>query len=112
MQNKVKKYLFDVKKAIGEIESFIKNKNYQDFADGTLLQSAVERKLEIVGEALNRIGKLDGDILNNITDARRIIGFRNIIIHGYDVLDSKIVWDALQNNLPQLKKEIDNLMED
>jgi uncharacterized protein with HEPN domain len=112
MQDKIKKYLFDAKQATEEIESFIKNKTYQDFIDGTLLQSAVERKLEIIGEALNRIKKLDEDTLNNVTDARRIIGFRNIIIHGYDVLNSKIIWDALQNNLPQLKKEIENLMRD
>ncbi len=112
MQGKIKKYLFDIKQAIGEIESFIGNKNYQNFTDGTLLQSAVERKLEIIGEALTRIKKLDEGILNNVTDARRIIGFRNIIIHGYDVLNSKIVWDALQNNLPRLKKEVKNLMKD
>ncbi|MCF7873862.1 MAG: DUF86 domain-containing protein [Candidatus Omnitrophica bacterium] len=112
MQDKVKKYLFDIKQAIEEIESFIENKSFQDFTNGTLLQSAVERKLEIIGEALSRIKKIDEDILDNIADARRIIGFRNIIIHGYDVLDSKIIWDALQDNLPQLKKEIENLMED
>lgn len=110
MQDKIKKYLFDVKQAIEEIESFIKGKTYQDFTDGTLLQSAVERKLEIIGEALNRIKKIDESILDDITDTRRIISFRNIIIHGYDILDSKIVWDALQNNLPQLKKELENLM--
>jgi uncharacterized protein with HEPN domain len=111
MQDEIKKYLFDVKQAIEEIEGFMKNKTFKDFTDGTLLQSAVERKLEIIGEALNQIKKLDENVLNNITDVHRIIGFRNIIIHGYDILDSKIIWDALQHNLPQLKKEIDDLIE-
>jgi|TARA_B100000315_G_C14576575_1_gene588197 uncharacterized protein with HEPN domain len=110
MLDKIKKYLFDVKQAIEEIEVFLKDKTYQDFTKGTLLQSAVERKLEIVGEALNRIKKFDETILDEITDAHRIIGFRNIIIHGYDVLDSKIIWDATQGNLPRLKEEINNLM--
>lgn len=106
MSPEIKKYLFDVKQSIEEIETFIANKTYEDFTNGTLIQSAVERKLEIIGEALNRIKKIDEDILEHVTDARRIIGFRNIIIHGYDILDSKIIWDAIQYNLPQLKKEI------
>lgn len=110
MPDEIKKYLFDIKQAIEEIESFIEDKTYHDFTEGTLLQSAVERKLEIIGEALNRIKKLNELILDNISDAGRIIAFRNIIIHGYDILDSKIIWDALQNNLPKLKKEINSLM--
>ncbi len=110
MTDEIKKYLFDIKQAIEEIESFIKNKTYRDFTKGALIQSAVERKLEIIGEALNRIKKLNKNTLDNITDAQRIIGFRNVIIHGFDILDSKIIWDALQCNIPQLKEEIDNLM--
>lgn len=111
MLDEIKKYLFDIKQSIEEIESFLKDKTYQDFINGTLIQSAAERKLEIIGEALNRIKKLDEKILDSITDAHRIIGFRNVIIHGYDVLDSKIIWDALQYNLPKLKKDIINLRE-
>lgn len=109
MSDEIKKYLFDVKQAIEEIETFLKDKTYQDFIDGTLIQSAVERKLEIIGEALNRIKRLNENVLNNITDADRIISFRNII-HGYDILDSKIIWDAIRHNLPQLKKEINDLI--
>ena len=110
MQDEIKKYLFDIAEAIKEIESFISGKTYQDFIERTLIQSAVERKLEIIGEALNRIKKIDESILDNIADAHRIIGFRNVIIHGYDILDSKIIWDALQYNLPKLKEDIVNLM--
>jgi uncharacterized protein with HEPN domain len=109
MSDKIKKYIFDINQAIEEIENFIKDITYQDFVKGTLIQSAVERKLEIVGEALNRIKKLDEEVLANITDAHRIIGLRNVIIHGYDILEPKIIWDALQYNLPKLKADIANL---
>jgi len=111
MQREIKKYLFDIMQAIEEIESYLLKKTYQDFTKGTIIQSAVERKFEIIGEALSRIHKLDEKVLGNITDARKIIGFRNVIIHGYDILDSKIIWDATQYNLPKLKEEIKKLME-
>ena len=73
------------------------------------MQSAVERKFEIIGEALYRIRRLDGCFLSKITDADKIIGFRNVIIHGYDIIDSKIIWDAVKFNLPTLKAEVRSL---
>ncbi len=106
----IKKYLFDIKQSIEEIETYLKDKTYEDFIQGSIIQSAVERKFEIIGEALNRIKRIDESVLDKIADAYKIIGFRNIIIHGYDILDSKIIWDAVQYNLPRLKEEIDNLM--
>lgn len=110
MQLEIKKYLFDIKQSIEEIETYLKDKTYEDFVQGSIIQSAVERKFEIIGEALNRIKKINESVLDNITDAYKIIGLRNIIIHGYDILDSKIIWDAIQFNTPRLKKEIENLI--
>ena len=110
MSDNIKKYLFDIKQAIEEIEGFIDGKTYEDFTQGTLIQSAVERKLEIIGEALNRIKKLDQEVTESISDSHKIIGFRNVIIHGYDIVDSKIIWDALSYNLPKLKKDVIHLI--
>jgi len=110
MPHNVKKYLYDIQQAIEEIESFVKGRTYEDLSKGSLLQSAIERKFEIVGEALYRIKQVDENFLSKITDAQKIIGFRNIIIHGYDIIDSKIIWDATKFNLPKLKSEINSLI--
>lgn len=111
MPHNIKKYLYDIQQAIKQIEMFIKGKTYRNFTEEPIIQSAVERKFEIIGEALYKIRKLDEDYLSEIDDANKIIGFRNVIIHGYDVIDSKIVWDAVKINLPKLKKQIKNLLQ-
>ena len=73
-------------------------------------KAAVERKLEIIGEALNRIKKTDINILSNINDWKEIIGFRNVIAHGYDVVDDEIIWDSIKNNIPILLKQLNNIL--
>ncbi len=110
MPHNVKKYLYDIQQAIELIETFLEDKTYEHFANEPILQSAVERQFEIIGEALYRIRKNDEAYLSKIADANKIIGFRNVIIHGYDIIDSKITWDAVRFNLPKLKNEINNLM--
>jgi uncharacterized protein with HEPN domain len=75
-----------------------------------MAQAAVERKFEIIGEALNRISASDPAILKRISGYRRIIGFRNVISHGYDVVDLEIVWDAVRNHLPVLIREVEELL--
>jgi uncharacterized protein with HEPN domain len=111
MPHNIKKYLFDIQQAIEQIESFLKGKTYQDFTNESILQSAVERQFEIIGEALYRIRKLDEAYILKISDANKIIGFRNVIIHGYDIVDSQIVWDAVKFNLPKLKADINSLIQ-
>jgi uncharacterized protein with HEPN domain len=110
MLHEIKKYLYDIQEAIKEIESFIKNKTYEDFSKDSLLQSGIERKFEILGEALYRIKKIDESFISKITDAHKIIGFRNVIAHGYDIVDAKIIYDAIKFNLPKLKSEVNNLI--
>ena len=110
MPHNIKKYLYDIQQAIEEIESFVKDKTYEHLTKDPLLQSAIERKFEIIGEALYRIKQIDENFLSKVADAHKIIGFRNVIIHGYDIIDSKIIWDAIKFNLPKLKSEINNLI--
>ncbi|MEA3369157.1 MAG: HepT-like ribonuclease domain-containing protein [Candidatus Ratteibacteria bacterium] len=110
MLHELKKYLYDIQQAIEKIESFLKNKTYAHFVKESLLQSAVERQFEIIGEALYRIKRVDEKFLSKITDSYKIIGFRNVITHGYDILDSRIIWDAIKFNLPKLKSEISSLI--
>ena len=79
------KLLFDIQEAGTAIKSFVQDKTLADFEQDDLLRSAVERKFEIIGEALNRLHRLDEDLIEQITGYRKIVGFRNILAHGYDI---------------------------
>jgi uncharacterized protein with HEPN domain len=65
-------------------------------------QAAVERKFEIIGEALNRLSRIDADLLATITNYRSIISFRNILAHVYDTIEDRVVWGIIETDLEQL----------
>jgi len=111
MQLEAKKLLEDVRLAAEAITGFTQGKSRDDYASDELLRSAVERKFEVIGEALNRLGKVDAEVLNSISHYQRIIAFRNILIHGYDVIDDDVVWDVIEQNLPALLSEVTSLLE-
>ena len=73
-------------------------------------QAAVERKFEIIGEALNRIRSSDENLLERIRDCRRIISFRNILAHGYDTIEERIVWGIIENDLGNLAHDVERLL--
>jgi len=110
MNERVLKCLYDIKLAIDEIDSFfvLNQKSYEAYTSDLLLRRAIERNLEIIGEAMNRILKEDPDC--SIGNARRIIGLRNQIIHGYDSISDENIWGIVVNHLPNLKSEIENLI--
>lgn len=89
--------------AIEAIERFIENCTLDHYLDDELIQSAVERKFEIIGEALKRALEADPSVLVIIPDVRRIVGTRNRIIHVYEAVDQLILWDSIQNDLPGLR---------
>jgi len=95
MNDRVKKFFLDVVLAAEEINTFIDKSEFDDFKNSRLLQKAIEGEFEIIGEALNRIKKVDESLLNNITEYKRIIAFRNVLAHGYDIVDEKLLWDAV-----------------
>ena len=106
-----RKCLFDIIEAGREIQAYTYAITCSDFAASSMIQAAVERKFEIIGEALNRIGRLDQAVLTGISGHQRIIGFRNVIAHGYDAVDSEMVWDAVENHLPKLLADARRLLE-
>jgi uncharacterized protein with HEPN domain len=109
MQREVKKYLFDIQSCIENIENYIgKPKIFASFEDNMMLQQAVERNLEIIGEAVSNILKTYPEI--NITDSRRMVDTRNKIIHSYSVIDPAQIWNIIINHIPLLKKEIQILL--
>ena len=110
MNEKLLKYLFDIKLAIEEIDSYFENepRKFDNYKQNSLLKRAIERNLEIIGEALNRILKEDPDF--PIENAKRIIGLRNQIIHGYDSISDENIWGILTIHLPKLKSDIESLI--
>lgn len=88
------------------IETFTAGKGFEDYERDALLRSAVERQFEIVGEAMSRMLLLAPELLPRITDARRIIAFRNRLIHGYASLANEVVWGIVESNLGVLKREV------
>lgn len=109
MNNRIKKYLFDIKESINSIESFLGEKrDFEVYQKNKMLRRAVEREFEIIGEAMNRIHKLDEKI--NISSKRQIINMRNRVIHGYDKIDDVIIWGTIVRHLPNLKKEVSSLL--
>ena len=103
--------MYDILDAINEIESFFgdKPKYFNEFCNDLCLRRAVERDIEIIGEAMNRILKEDKNIA--ITNSRKIVDARNYIIHGYDSLSADILWSIVLNHLPKLKEEAQILLE-
>ena len=110
MNDELLKVFYDILQATAEIEEFVSLLDYQSFLADIKTQKAVEREFEIIGEALNRIKKMDGKVLEHISEHRKIIGFRNVLAHGYDVIDEMLIWTAVVNHLPILKNEINNLL--
>jgi uncharacterized protein with HEPN domain len=110
MDEKVLKYLYDIKIAIGEIDSFfeVEPRSYDNYRQNALLKRAIERNLEIIGEAMTRILKEDPSI--QIENSKKIIGLRNQIIHGYDSVSDESIWGIINIHLPKLKTEIDYLI--
>jgi uncharacterized protein with HEPN domain len=110
MNEKVLKCLYDIKIAIDEIYLFLETgpKDLENYKQNFLFKRAIERNLEIIGEALNRILKDDPDF--PIDNARRIIGLRNQIIHGYDSVSDENIWGIITAHLPRLKAEIEKLI--
>jgi uncharacterized protein with HEPN domain len=104
------KLLEDIRQACEKISDFTKNKTYDDYNSDLLLQSGVERQFEIIGEVLKRLDKIDPELVNQISEHRRIISFRNILIHGYDIVEQTIVWDVITQDLPLLHKQVKNLL--
>lgn len=108
MNEKILKWLFDIKAAIEEIESFLAEhpNDFNAYKKNIILKRAVERDLEIIGEAMNRILKSNEKF--PIKNAKRIVGLRNQIIHSYDNISDENIWAVLLKHIPLLKSEVDN----
>lgn len=109
MELKIQKYLLDIQISIQSIDDYIgSKKDFIEYQSNKQLRRAVERELEIIGEAANRILQIDPSV--EISDARKIVDLRNWVIHGYDKVDDVIIWGVVCNYLPKLKLQVDIIL--
>jgi uncharacterized protein with HEPN domain len=109
MSDEAKKSLIDILNSINIIEEYLGNKrNFKDYETNRQLRDAIERRLEIIDEATNRLLKIDP--LIKIAHARRIVDLRNKVIHAYDTVEHYTIWAVIVNDLPTLKIEVNGLL--
>jgi uncharacterized protein with HEPN domain len=111
MDIKIQAWLLDIQVCIDEIYDFLGDRrDFVAYKNDIKTKKAVERNLEIIGEAMNRILKVDPEF--PINHSRNIIGTRNRIIHSYDNISDDVIWTIVVRELPLLKKQIDDLIEE
>ncbi len=110
MDNETKTWLYDILNAIMEIESFFADrpKEFAKYKADLRTKRAVERNIEIIGEATNRVLKQNTNI--EITNSRKIVDVRNMIVHGYDSVSDEFIWGIVVRHIPVLKAEIEKLL--
>ena len=110
MHPKSPKWLDDISDASAHVLQWTAGLSLADYENALPLRLAIERSFEIIGEALLRLERTDPATAGRLTDYRKAIGFRNRLVHGYDTIDNRQVWEIIHDFLPALKAEVDMLL--
>ena len=110
MQPEVANLLRDIIKAGENVQRLVAGLGFEEYEESEMLRWAVERQMTIVGEALNVALQKDPTLRRKITEAREIVGFRNILVHGYSLIEDDRVWGAIHDDLPLLIAEVRALL--
>jgi len=110
MQLESRTLLTDALEAVRNIEEFTRGRRFEDLGSDKLLRSGIYWQFAIIGEAISRLQKVDEQTFRSISESSRIIAFRNQILHGYDVIQDNITWQIVQDKLPILKLELEQLL--
>lgn len=110
MDNEIRTWLYDILQSINEIESYFTDQNFifEVYTQDVKTKRAVERNLEIIGEAVNRILKNNKNY--PLENATNIVATRNRIIHGYDSISDELIWSIVINHIPKLKQDVLQLL--
>src|SRR3712207_3525156 len=103
MERDPRSFLWDARESADAILRFVSGFSEEQFLANEMLQAAVERHFVIIGEALGRLAKLSPDVGARIPDLRRAVGFRNVLVHRYEIVRPKAVWLIIQENLPAMR---------
>jgi uncharacterized protein with HEPN domain len=110
MDINIKTWLIDIQQSIEEIFDFLGDqRDFFAYQKDLKTKKAVERNIEIIGEAVNRILKTDNSF--PLDGAKNIIGTRNRIIHTYDNISDEVIWTIVTRDLPKLKTQVDKLID-
>lgn len=112
MQPKTPKLLEDIQDAVAFIRQVTRDKDLADYQADRLLRNAVERNFEIIGEAVKRLAQDDPETAARIGEYPQIIAFRNLLIHGYDLVDDAHVWKIINDELPTLEGDVRALLKE
>lgn len=112
MQPKTMKLLEDIRAEAAFIVDETASESFESYLRDARLRKAIERSFEIIGEAANRLSRHDPDVAARISAHAEIIAFRNVLIHGYDVLDQPRIWTIVRDYAPVLLAEVTALMEE
>ena len=110
MRLETKKYLHDMQRAASLVTRFTAGKTFGDYELDDMLRAAVEREFEIIGEAMSKLASIDQETAGRISGYQRIIGFRNILIHGYADVDNRLVWNVIETNFSTLTFDLGALL--
>lgn len=110
MRREPRAFLWHVRDSADAIATFVRGRNMADYSADRLLRSAVERQLEIVGEALNQLSRIARELASRIPELPRVVAFRNMLIHGYAAVDDAIVWRTIGEELPVLRERAAGLL--
>jgi uncharacterized protein with HEPN domain len=106
MQRDARAYLWDVREAALAIQHFVANLDATSYAANPLVHSAVERKFEIIGEALGQLAKANPILASRVPHLPQIVAFRNQLIHGYAVVNHSTVWNVIHGDIPRLREVV------
>lgn len=112
MQPEIEKYLWDIDEACRAILDLAHRSSIEEYRTTRWLRSSIEREFIIIGEALRSAIALDPTLASRVTDSRSIIGFRNIVVHGYSTVDRDFVWGFIERDLPRLMLEVQQYLKE
>jgi uncharacterized protein with HEPN domain len=112
MTDKVPKLLFDALGAVASAQEFVAGHSIEQYMDDKMRRSAVERQLEILGEACSRLARMEPSLIEQVPNLKLAIDLRNRIIHGYDAVDDEVVYLTVIEDLNPLKADLTQLMAD
>ena len=112
MQPEAPALIWDARRAAGRVLEFVAGRGWDDYQQDVMLRSAVERQFQIIGEALNRLSKVDSATADRVPDLARIVAFRNVLVHGYAQIDDALVWEVASTRVPELATVLAGLLDD
>lgn len=110
MHADTRKLLWDARQAADRVARFTRGKTFDDYVADELLRSGVERQFAIIGEAPSQLRRIDPATAGAIAELPRVVGFRNVLVHAYANVDSRIVWGIIEADLDPLRASLSALL--